>query len=895
MKKHSYVIIPVVIVTLCSCFLFTTLDKKISDIFFRMIPPLTEDSSVLLINIDDLSIEQVGHFPWTRDILADAIIFLREMGAETVVFDLSYLDKSPAIVDPSYIQIELPGYIDHEFTQLDDSVNQIFDAFAENKIEASQINVYREYMLSLSSSMHNSLSTSISYVSRDVDEYLAKALKFFGKSYLTLTMYSEKELGSFDNTFNMESFNVPWLEDYIALSNITAIQDSRTPEQLCMTPDLHLLLKNAKGAGFVNAYSDADGYRRRIHLLMKYKDHYYGQLIFVALLNKLGNPEVVVTNKTITLKDARINGVIKNIIIPRDEDGSVIIKWPPKKFEDYNSLSAWHVIKNKDKIEKPFIENLKTMEEYGFFGYWTTGPSPIHLYNEAEYLKKVLLNEDKTSSSEPGSFETWMDSRASFFESVEQLLSSEYESVILSNIDSEDTETIEYVSGFFADMRIQFSLLLDYRSNTRKITQGSFCIVGTTATSTTDEGLTAFQENFPNVGVHATLANMILSQDFLDDSPGWISIIIALVFSLILGYSMHNSALKNTIVIGVSGIFFSVGSLLLFFMITHQFIGVIVPLSSVSVTFLFMVLRNFLTTLREKSFLRAAFSRYLSPEVINEIIKDPTKLNLGGEKRKMTAIFTDIQGFSTISEKMDPADLVALLNIYLTEMSNIVLANKGTIDKFEGDAIIAFFGAPMHMENHAELACRTAILMKKAEQILNKKFQAEKLSPDILFTRIGINTGEMIVGNMGTANRMDYTIMGNAVNLAARLEGVNKQYNTRGILISEYTRGEIGDDFLLRRIDRVRVVGVNTPLQVFELLDLAIHATDGVRKAVTLWEEAIDMYVVMNFIGAKKLFEELLLKDPEDGVARIYISRCVGFIQNPPIQNWDGVCNLTQK
>ena len=121
------------------------------------------------------------------------------------------------------------------------------------------------------------------------------------------------------------------------------------------------------------------------------------------------------------------------------------------------------------------------------------------------------------------------------------------------------------------------------------------------------------------------------------------------------------------------------------------------------------------------------------------------------------------------------------------------------------------------------------------------------------------------------------------------------QYNTRGILISEYTRGEIGDDFLLRRIDRVRVVGVNTPLQVFELLDLAIHATDGVRKAVTLWEEAIDMYVVMNFIGAKKLFEELLLKDPEDGVARIYISRCVGFIQNPPIQNWDGVCNLTQK
>jgi adenylate cyclase len=183
-------------------------------------------------------------------------------------------------------------------------------------------------------------------------------------------------------------------------------------------------------------------------------------------------------------------------------------------------------------------------------------------------------------------------------------------------------------------------------------------------------------------------------------------------------------------------------------------------------------LPDFQPVLEQAQFINKALSTYVSKEVAEELVANPSRLQLGGSKRRMSAIFTDIQAFSTISEQLDPEQLVQLLNRYLTVMSDIIMENMGTIDKYKGLRLDT--GAPVP-----------------------------------LYTRIGINTGEMVVGNMGTSNKMNYTIMGNAVNLAARLEGVNKQYRTGGILVSEYTKNETGDEFICRSLDRVRVVGIN--------------------------------------------------------------------------------------
>jgi class 3 adenylate cyclase len=312
-----------------------------------------------------------------------------------------------------------------------------------------------------------------------------------------------------------------------------------------------------------------------------------------------------------------------------------------------------------------------------------------------------------------------------------------------------------------------------------------------------------------------------------------------------------------------------------------------------------------------------AFSSYLSPAVVDQVIADPSQLKLGGEKREMTAIFTDVRSFSTVSEALgDPEKLVELLNHYLTRMSDIILANRGTIDKYEGDAIIAFFGAPVHMRNHADLACRAAIRMKKAEEDINREaidlglinndvmealfrkgITTSPRDPSPIFTRLGINTGDMVVGNMGTPSKMDYTIMGNAVNLAARLEGVNKQYNTGGILISEYTRAALTDEFVTRPLSRVRVVGINTPLRLYELLDLREEASPKLLAMVKVWEEGFAAYERKDFPGAAGIFGGIYEKNASDLCAKKYRDRCNAYrAAPPPEEKWDnGVDNLSEK
>ena len=423
---------------------------------------------------------------------------------------------------------------------------------------------------------------------------------------------------------------------------------------------------------------------------------------------------------------------------------------------------------------------------------------------------------------------------------------------------------------------------------------------------------------YPGMGVHVTMLDNMLMGDFIQKAPDWIAaIIIAASIILVVLLVLYSGRIAATVtglvaalaVLVVAGFWAFYGG---------WWIPIAAPVIAVFLAFLTATLYSYATEGKDKRFIKNAFSRILSPKVIDQIIEDPSQLKLGGEKRKMTAIFTDIQRFSSISSELQdeygedgPKVLVNLLNLYLTEMSNIVLANGGTIDKYEGDAIIAFFGAPVWTEDHAILACRSAIQMKKRErelkeQIMNPDGEFHNPLANLiesrvirterpLYTRLGINTGDMVVGFMGTPAKMDYTIMGNAVNLAARLEGVNKQYDTKGILISEYTREQIGDEFIIRPLSRVTVVGIPVPLRLYELLELRDGAPPEMREMVKVWESAFNAYENRNFGEAKKIFADVYKKDTEDTVAKLYLDRCEKYILSPPPASWDGVDNLTEK
>jgi len=447
---------------------------------------------------------------------------------------------------------------------------------------------------------------------------------------------------------------------------------------------------------------------------------------------------------------------------------------------------------------------------------------------------------------------------------------------------------------------------------------GAYVFVGAYAPGLFDIFPSPISPTYPGMGVHVTMLDNLLMGDFITKAPNWVAafIIVAAVI-LMVALVLYSRRIAVT----VGGLVLSLAVIVFAGFWTFDlgwWVPMAAPIAATLLAYLTSTLYSYATEGKDKRFIKNAFSRILSPKVIDQIIADPSQLKLGGEKRKMTAIFTDIQRFSSISSELQdqygengPKALVNLLNLYLTEMSNVVLANGGTIDKYEGDAIIGFFGAPAWMEDHAARACRSAILMKRREiemvgsvmkpdgefiKPLTKLIEGKvirKLRP--LYTRLGINTGDMVVGFMGTPAKMDYTIMGNAVNLAARLEGVNKQYDTHGILISEYTKDQIGDEFVVRPLSRVTVVGIPVPLRLYELLEIRSDAPQAMLEMVKAWEGAFKAYEDRDFESAKKLFSGIYQNDPDDSPAKLYIDRCVEFIASPPPKEWDGVDNLTEK
>jgi adenylate cyclase len=878
--NRSFLIITLTVFFLSMLLFFTPLNSKFFDLFLRVLPSLTENEKVYVLTLDDDSINYAGGFPFRREVMGDVVVLLKEFGVNTIAFDLSYLDETAQRLDPVAASDLSGRRMDSILFRLNDIASQVIDRIGSGTTQRDK-ELYKQELNNFYMDIRAELDEAVFYLTKDVDEYFAKSLAFADNAWLTLTMIApEAVLSEGAVVGNTESDQ--YLSWYIAPKNVIDRGDHKTREMAGVMPALHKLLTRSKGAGFVNAVPDSDGLRRRVNLLTKYNGDYYGQLTLMAIQEMLGWSSIEVTDKVITLKLE--NG--KDLRIPRTQDGSLLLKWPKKNFYDYKYMSLIELIQYT-MIEPYLSDNIGLMHDSGFFYCWEEGMTPWDYFSASTDIKNNAFANNSSADDQ------WLTMRQKFFETCGAFLNGKYEGIILSDV-SGDSETENFVRELFDVCRDQYSRLAEIRKNA-EVLRGSFSVIGSDATSMTDNGLITFQEFYPNVGTYAVAANMLLSGEFLDDAPWFVSAIIALLYSLVIGFLISRFDTYKSIITGVSGLVLLTGAFLAFFSITKTYIGFAAPLFATLGTFVGIMISKFLTTSREKAFIHSAFSRYLAPDVINEIINDPDKLNLGGEKREMTAIFTDIRSFSTISEQLDPTQLVKLLNRYLTAMSNIIMENKGTIDKYEGDAIIAFFGAPLFHADHPALACRSALAMKTAEAELNKVIAEEKASPIPLFTRIGINTGDMVVGNMGAENKMDYTIMGNAVNLAARLEGVNKQYCTGGILISEYTKDRIGDEFLIRPLDRVRVVGIHTPVRLYELLAQKEKVTESELKAVDVWEKAIALYEQKSFKDALSIFNSLIENDPNDRVADLYAGRCKTYIENTPPPEWDAINNLMEK
>ncbi len=416
-------------------------------------------------------------------------------------------------------------------------------------------------------------------------------------------------------------------------------------------------------------------------------------------------------------------------------------------------------------------------------------------------------------------------------------------------------------------------------------------LVGATAIAIYDLRVTPFANEFPGLEIHANIIDNILNDRILH-RPDWMAIfdVMAMIsFGILLGLILPRvEALSGFIV--TAGIFSGHILICQYLFQKGLVLNLVYPLVITLLIYVGITAYRYVTESGQKKFIREAFSHYLAPSVVKQLIESPEKLILGGEERNITAFFSDVQSFTSISEKLSPHDLVHLLNEFLTEMTDVILKYEGTVDKFEGDAIIAFFGAPNDLGNHAEIACMACIDMQKRLALLRERWKSEG-RPELKM-RIGLCTGPAVVGNMGSKSRMDYTMMGDTVNTAARLEGVNKLYGTY-IMMSESTLQAIDKaKFITRELDAIYVVGKQIPITIYQLIG---YADDNLaREAVLQYEKGLAAYRRQQWDESAAFFNAALNLLPEDGPSRAMAERCQKFKLNPPPE-WNGVFNIKDK
>lgn len=391
---------------------------------------------------------------------------------------------------------------------------------------------------------------------------------------------------------------------------------------------------------------------------------------------------------------------------------------------------------------------------------------------------------------------------------------------------------------------------------------------------------------FPGVEIHATLLDNLLTGDFIREAPEAAHVALVLALALLAGITPLLLAHPLQLAAAGTALLATPAGVALLAYGGGFWLPLIPALVGVSLTFGMAMLLKYATEGRQKRFIKQAFGQYLSPALIEELVREPDRLQLGGKQRPLSIFFSDLESFTSISEGMGPEALADLLNRYLTEMTDIILKSGGTVDKYEGDAIIAFWNAPTEQPDHPARAVRAALECQRRLEELRPEFR--KRCGRVLRMRIGLNTGEAYVGNFGSTQKFDYTMLGDAVNLAARLEGVNKVFGTY-TMVSAFTRRTAGDEFAYRELGQVQVVGRKESGRVYE--PFFPEDFEARREDMEMFEDALYDFYDGDFEAARERFASIADRDP---VAVRYLERILRHDGDPP-EGWTGLWVMDRK
>ncbi len=824
---------------------YQILNLKLYDLQMNLRKPPDQDPRILFVEMDEEAINTLGRWPWPRNILAHIIDTLASLGARQIIFDITFAQPNQIIIDRQAVghifqgKDQISGYITDEIGALKgketvsqqdaawvlDQVQKNFLEFAgaaEQKLHSALVDndqalaesfrksdsfigysfevitekndlekdrVYpriRDAMVDWADSrldqpfeaLPSSLKKNAYFNAADLKKIFLRAkIQSLIKKNIEISLEeAARQLGADPKGIRPDFYLV---KHQMIVEKILAALESSSNAQLLdiiyqleiFDPDTQQLFQEAwpriqkeftaaakfgkslpkgqgflkaksmeapivsfsgavKGGGFLNGIPHQDGVLRSVPLFIKYKDRVFPHIAIASIL-ELYRPEQIMFDpgKYFILHKADISGQSKDVFIPIDKDGTILINWAGRWQDTFRHISGGEI--------------------YRLFFMRDAAANAQDDPNQTANLQKELEEKEAALA---------------------------------------------------------------------KAVKDSICIIGLTAAGTHDFNPIPYESTYPMVGTHGNVLNSILTHQFITRAPASVNFAILAILGILMGIFL-------SLLSSVNGLFFTmIISASIFLASFHWFQqGLWLNLASPSLLALFSYLGitsyKFSTEEKAKRQIKNAFSKYVSPEVIEEILQDPSKLRLGGDRKELTVLFSDIRGFTTYSEKRKPEEVVSILNEYLDAMTKVIVAHKGTLDKYVGDEIMAVFGAPHFQppEENAKSAVTCALKMLERLKELHEEWKQRGLEP--LDIGIGINTGEMVVGNMGSELRMDYTVIGDAVNLGARVEALTRQFNVR-LIVTEATYVYIKSLVEARPLESIKVKGKEIPVTIYEVISL---------------------------------------------------------------------------
>jgi len=892
--------------------------------------PLPDD--ILHVDIDDGSLEAVGRWPWDRQKFAAIIDVLKDCGAKAVMVDL-ILDEPQRL---RYESQRSEMYTGDEADVLsgDTPPQPVFDdlLLASSLTRAGNVFITMHISMTPQSSATLDTYSNISQFMSDNPgndlSVVRKDLPQYGRDASRMAYLHHRGL------LAAERFAIP--------SGSVDALDIRSG---WMTPPLVPFAESAAGIGCVTAFPDVDKLQRRIPLFFRGHRHIYPQFAVALALNELASRHGGMTfmqadksNLTIKYNDGAER------IIPLDSNGAMIIRWPREAIgnstyglDHISASSVLHIWQEKNrkqlnekriqlvrmqfmKMGKNLPEDKKLKELYWPYTEAITKFNDAYsdrIDAEGHRQRTALFAPNKGMSSkqrlsearqkETGTQKQLEDILASLTAELRKPGNLEVFLKLPPSSTVKPAERTELFLKAMARAKTMFALEaelqqknLELETNIKTLTDelrpivaNKICMLGATASGAPDFVPTPLGPRTPGVFVHTNIINTILSGNFVYPA-GMLTntIVIVLTGVLVSLLAATRPILQAAPLSLLAAVSYAVFNVLVVFAWWGIWLAFIAPLGAMLLSFLFVTGFRQLTEERAKRHIRGMFSQALSPALVDQLLSDPSLASLGGRKTELTCMFSDLAGFTPLSESLGPHETVALLNRYFDGVTDIVQNQcGGYLNKFLGDGVFILFGAPITQPDHPSKAVDAALLCQIEVEELNKKLAAELGGKVELRVRIGIHSGEAMVGNCGSTQRMDYTAIGDCVNLSARLESANKFFGTR-IIVSAHAWSLCDrDNLLVRPLGDAFITGVRNSLDLFEVIGPIDEIDESDRKAVAHFSDAMGLIAQRRFAEAHELLQQADQLRPNDMPTEIYLDICSHCLaQGPEIEDWPTEC-----